>query len=357
MSSALESFRLVVFQSVADRLSFTQAAESLHLSQPAVTSHVKALEDDLGVRLFERVPGKITITSAGEVLRAYTKELQRLSQDVLREIGRISGEERGRLAIAASTTIAQYILPRLLVEFLREHPKAPVSVISANTQDVVSHVAERRAVLGLIEGPPGTSDLKVENFIEDEILVIVADGHPWARAPEIRPNVKDLGKEPLVLREPGSGTRRVVENALRKAGLSLRELNIVMELDSTEAIKSGVESGLGVGFISRWAFRDEDLATAKFVRVEGLHIGRRFQFIYPHGPGLQGSAGAFLRLARQFREQLRGRLALREASGTLHNDRTPTQRPPRTEACPPPGQPLLQRPTSPGRTARNHRSC
>lgn len=300
MNSALKSFRLVVFEAVAEYLSFTNAAEVLHLSQPAVTAHIKSLEDDLGIRLFDRSTARVKVTSSGEILYRYTQELHRLSQQVLRDIGQLNGEERGALSIGASTTIAQYVLPQLLVDFLRLHPRVQVSVNSANTREVVTDVFERRATLGLIEGPPGTSELKTEDFLEDEIVVIVPAGHRWIRWLEA-PSVKDLAAEPLVLREPGSGTRRVVEDALRRAGLSLRDLNIVMEFDTTEAIKSGVEAGLGVGFVSKYALRKDHQGTSRVIQIDGLSIGRQFKFIYPHGPEPDGVAGAFLGLARQLR--------------------------------------------------------
>lgn len=300
MHSALKTFRLVVFETVAECLSFTNAAEVLHLSQPAVTAHIKSLEDDLGIRLFDRSTAKVTVTSGGQILYRYTQELHRLSQQVLREIGHLNGEERGTLSIGASTTIAQYVLPRLLVDFMRRHPRVQVSVRGANTREIVADVFEHRAILGLIEGPPGTSHLKTEDFLEDEIVVIVSADHPWTCRPE-RPSIEDLAAEPLVLREPGSGTRRVVEDALRRAGLSLRDLNIIMEFDSTEAIKSAVEAGLGVGFVSKYGMRKDHQGSLRVVEIVDLKIGRQLQFIYPHGPEPDGVAGKFLDLARQLR--------------------------------------------------------
>src|SRR5215472_9734731 len=240
MSHSLESFRVVVFRTVAEKLNFTQAAEVLRLTQPAVTSQIKALEDDLGVRLFERTSGRIAITPAGEVLLHYAREVARLSEDALVHISAMSGEQRGKLRLGASTTIAQYVLPQLLVHFLQIHPRVEVSVTSLNTQEVVAGLLEHRTVLGLIEGPPGTSDLKTEDFLEDEIVVIAAAGHPWVQQRQ-KPSLADLAAQPLVMREPGSGTRRVVEDALRKVGLSPRDLHVALELDSTEGIKSAVE--------------------------------------------------------------------------------------------------------------------
>jgi len=303
MQTALESFRLTVFRIVAERQSFTQAAEVLHVSQPAVTAHVKALEEALGVRLFERTNTGARLTPAGERLHAYARDVYRLTQATLREIGSMNGEERGRLCVGASTTIAQYLLPRLLAGFLEVHPRIELSVLSANTEQIVAQVLSRKMDLGLIEGPPGTSDVRLENFVQDEIVAIVAADHPFASRSEKGATLAELALEPLLLRETGSGTRRVVEDALRKAGLALRSLRIVMELDSTEAIKSGVEAGLGVAFVSRWALRQSLSQNLRAVHVEGLEINRAFQFICPHGPEPEGPAGAFLRFARQFRDE------------------------------------------------------
>jgi DNA-binding transcriptional LysR family regulator len=301
MQTALESFRLTVFRIVAERQSFTSAAETLHVSQPAVTAHVKALEEALGVRLFERTNAGARLTPAGERLHAYARQVHHLTQETLREIGSVSGEARGSLRVGASTTIAQYLLPRLLAGFLEDHPRIELSVLGANTAQIVAQVQSRKIDIGLIEGPPGTSEVRLESFVEDEIVVVVAAEHPFAARPGNTATVAELAAEPLLLRESGSGTRRVVEDALRKAGIALRSLRIVMELDSTEAIKSGVEAGLGVGFVSRWALRhSRDL---REIRVEGLEIIRTFQFICPHGPEPEGPAGAFLRFARQFREE------------------------------------------------------
>ena len=302
LSHSLENFRLVVFRTVAEKLSFTQAAEVLRLTQPAVTAQIKALEDDLSLRLFERTGGRIAITPAGEVLARYAKDVERLSEEALRQLSELTGEQRGRLRLGASTTIAQYVLPQLLVRFLRLHPRVEVSVSSLNTQEVVAGLLEHRTVLGLIEGPPGTSDLKTEDFLEDEIVVVVAAGHPWVKRRQ-KATLADLASQPLVMREPGSGTRRVVEDALRKIGLAPRDLRVALELDSTEGIKSAVEAGLGVGLVSRWALRNKGPEGVAVVPIEGLQISRMLQFVYPHGPELEGVAGAFLRLAREFRDQ------------------------------------------------------
>jgi DNA-binding transcriptional LysR family regulator len=256
------------------------------------------------VRLFERSSGGIRLTLAGEKLFAFALETQRMTEQALQSIGVLTGEHLGHLRLGASTTIAQYLLPSLLARFVRLHPCVDLSVISANTADVVGEMLASRIDLGLIEGPPGASDVKVETFVPDEIVVIAGESHVFSDGEEYRVIApEDLVGEPLLVRERGSGTRRVVEDALRKAGVDPRILRIVMELDSTEAIKSGVEAGLGIGLVSpRWALRSEQTNRLSVIPIRGLKIVRHFEFIYPFGPEPAGAAGAFLHLSRQFRQ-------------------------------------------------------
>lgn len=297
----MQDFRLKVFRTVAEKLNFTGAAETLFLTQPAVTLQIKTLEEDLGVKLFDRSGGKVKLTEAGAVLLEYARKIADLYQEAEIAIGNLLGEERGRLAIGASTTIAQYILPRLVGEFLSRHPKVELSMISANTENIVRSLDKKEIALGLVEGPVGRTDLKTERFIEDEIVVVAGADHEWAFTKSAKIKLNELIKMPLIMREHGSGTRRVVEDALKKGRLKLSELNMVMELDSTEAIKSAVEANLGIGFVSRWGLRHEiELGTLKIIKIEGLEIKRQLQFIYPRTPSLEGAAETFFRFARRY---------------------------------------------------------
>lgn len=301
----MENFRLKVFRVVAEKLNFTQAAEVLYLTQPAVTLQIKALEETLGTRLFDRVGGHIALTPAGEVLLRYAREIEALTARAEYEVRRLSGEESGKLALGASTTIAQYLLPRLAGDFAAANPRIELSILGTNTEKIVAALVEERIALGLIEGPPGRTDVKVEDFIGDELFPIASLNHEWA-APEAPPvKAAQLTSAPLILRERGSGTRHVVEQALKAAGLKLRNLRVVIELDSTEAIKSAVEAGLGIGFVSEWALiKERRLGTLKTFRVEGLSIRRQFQLLYARGPEPVGPAGAFLRFAREHRQRM-----------------------------------------------------
>ncbi len=293
---ALEPVRLKTFRVVAKQLSFTHAAERLFLTQPAVTLQIKGLEEELGVRLFDRTGQHIALTPAGELLRDYAVRLSELSVEAEQAISALRGELSGKVTLGASTTIAQYVLPRLAGEFLAANPAVALSLSMSNTAGVVSALVEKRIMLGLIEGPAARTDLKTEAFLDDEIVMVAPPSHEWADAGlPVAPQALELA--PLIMREHGSGTREIVEEALEKARISRRKLHVAMELDSTEAVKSAVAAGLGLGFVSRWALAAGQ-TSLRVVRIRGLRIKRQFQFIYPRGPEPAGAAGAFLRFAR-----------------------------------------------------------
>jgi DNA-binding transcriptional LysR family regulator len=292
--ASLDNFRLVVFRAVAEQRSFRKAAEELYLTQPAVSLQIKALEEDLGVQLFDRTGPHITLTAAGTVLLEYALQSHALLAQSEHDIAALGGEHAGQLALGASTTIAQYVLPRLLGEFRREHPRVLPTLVSGNTEQIVEAVENQKIELGFIEGPARSRDVKTAPFLADELVLIVSTAHEWAEFESI--SCSELAAAPLLMRERGSGTRRVLEIALEKQGLKRSALRIVMELDSTEAIKSAVEAGLGVGFVSRWSIA-KDLrlgASFKIVEVEGLRVQRDFLVAYAKGPEPQGLAHEFL---------------------------------------------------------------
>lgn len=294
---ALEPVRLKTFRVVAEQLSFTHAAERLFLTQPAVTLQIKSLEEDLGVRLFDRTGQHIALTAAGRVLLDHAVRLAEVCAQAEQAIGALRGEAHGGLALGASSTIAQYLLPRLAGEFLAENPHIALSMSTSNTAGVVSALIEGRIALGLIEGASGRSDLKTEPFLEDEIVLVAPPSHAWANNAGIPISLQTLVQGALIFRERGSGTRQIVEAALAKARILPKRLRLAMELDSTEAVKSAVAAGLGAGFVSRWALTGTE-AYLRIVPVRGLRIRRQFQFVYPQGPEPGGSAGAFLKFAR-----------------------------------------------------------
>ena len=275
----------------------------LHLSQPAVSQHIHALEEEAGVQLFDRARGEghgsqISLTEAGRVLLGYANTAAETMVEARRALAALNHEVVGELRLGASTTVAQYVLPRILGAFLRQYPQVKLSLVSGNTERIVESVAEKKVALGIIEGPAMRRDVKTERMVKDEMVLIVSPTHTLALRKGAVITPAELAKLPLLLRERGSGSRRVVERALKKVGIPLRSLGVAMELDSTEAIISGVEAELGVGFVSRWAVgKVLRLGTVRVVAVEGLEIVRDFSFVRLAGSEMRGAAAAFQRFA------------------------------------------------------------
>jgi DNA-binding transcriptional LysR family regulator len=199
------------------------------------------------------------------------------------------------LILGASTTIAQYVLPGLLSEFCQTRPRIFPTLVSGNTERIVQALQDHSIALGFIEGPPRNRDVKAEPFLQDELVLIAPAAHEWAERGSVQP--AEIASAPLLMRERGSGTRPVVEQALERAGVKKRSLHVVMELDSTEAIKSSVEAGFGVGFVSRWAIaKDLRLGrTFKIIEVEGLRLRRPFLIVSTRGTTLQPVTEEFRR--------------------------------------------------------------
>jgi LysR family transcriptional regulator, transcriptional activator of the cysJI operon len=310
----LENARVAVFRAVAQQLSFRKAAEELYLTQPAVSLQIKALEEDLGIQLFDRSGSRVALTAAGKTLLGYAEKAHALLQRAEHEVAAMGGELAGRLALGASTTIAQYVLPRMLGEFFSQFPRVQPSLISGNTEHIVDALIQHQIALGFIEGPSRSKDVKSEPFLTDELVLIVPAAHEWAERRDVA--VSELRAVPLLMRERGSGTRRVVEIALEQHHVRPASLKIAMELDSTEAIKSAVEAGLGAGFVSKWAIaKDSRTGTSfKVVEMDTLRMRREFLIVYLAGPEPQG-------LAQTFRRFVMDRAAMTREAG--HRGRKP----------------------------------
>ena len=201
------------------------------------------------------------------------------------------------MRIGASLTIAQYVLPHVLGEFQQQHPQVRPLLTTCNTEQVLEALVAHEVALGFIEGPTLRRDVKTEAFLEDEIVLMVPAAHEWSDRGFVEP--EELKSERLLMRERGSGTRRVVEIALQKRGIKPKQLNIAMEFDSTEGITTAVEAGLGLGFASLWSIRKEiQLGTLRIVPVRDVRITRPLSVAYPLGQEPLGTALAFLRFVQ-----------------------------------------------------------
>jgi DNA-binding transcriptional LysR family regulator len=291
------NFRLKVFRAVAKHLNFRRAAEELCLTQPAVTLQIKALEQDVGAQLFDRSGAHITLTPAGVTLLKYAGRIEKLEAEAHAALAPYSEGQRGDLRIGASLTIAQYILPHLLGEFQQQYPQVRPLVTTCNTEQVLEALVGRQVAVGFIEGPTMRRDVRTEVFLEDEIVLMAPPAHEWSERGFIDP--EELMQERLLMRERGSGTRRVVEMALQKAGVKVKHLHLGMEFDSTEGIITAVEAGLGIGFASLWSISKElQVGSLRVVPIRGVQIKRPLSVAHPLGQEPHGIALAFFSFIR-----------------------------------------------------------
>ena len=286
---AFDSRQLAVFRAVVEVGSMSGAARRLHVSQPAVTATIQKLEAALGVTLLERSARGVRPTDPGRKLVEHARRMDALMSEVLADVS----ERRERLAplvIGASTTIAAGLLPTLIARFREREGAVGVRLVVGNTGEILDKVRNQALPLGLVEGPSRARGVRLERFLDDTLLPVVAGA---------RQRRVDLAATPVLWREVGSGTRTVVEQALRRAGR--RPSPQDLELGSTAAIRRAVELGLGLGFLSRWSIGDAlDAGRVRVVSVEALAIERRFSWATP-GRELAGTAGRFRDFANRER--------------------------------------------------------
>lgn len=249
---------LKTFVIVAEKKSFSKAAEKLSLSQPAISFQIKSLEKKYGQPLIDRTSQQLNLTPAGEILYAQARKILRLQQELEEELSSLSGEVKGQLNIGASTIPGEYILPNLISIFRKQCPKVKISIEIGDSRDIVRKVLEQEIGLGLVGTIFPNPRLSYQKLVSDELVLIAPPAHPLAK--EKRVSLKEATKYPFLIREAGSGTLKTFQQELEKQGISLKELEVVIELGSTQAILTAVEAGLGVSVVSRWAARPAALS-------------------------------------------------------------------------------------------------
>lgn len=278
----MDDHKLKVFCTVAETKSFSRASDIIHLTQPAVSLQIQALEEIYGTRLFDRSNNTVVLTHSGTLLYKYAKEILILYSSVEKEIGEMTGLVKGNLCVGASTTIGNYLLPSVIIDFKKKFPKIKVTLQVGNTKAILEQLAAGNINLGLVEGEVHRQKIVVEKLIADELVLIMSSAHRWAKKKDV--SLQELSQEPFIMREEGSGTRQMILKNLEKQGLSFDDLTVSLVLGSTEAIKSAVEEGMGISIISAWAAKKElrygTLKTAQFKEMKFL---RNFSLIYPKG--------------------------------------------------------------------------
>lgn len=241
--------RMQVFHTVANVLSFTRAAEMLHMTQPAITHQIRRLEEELDTRLFDRTNNRISLTAAGEEVQAYAARIVDLHREMAESVKAMTGAHTGLVTLGASTTIGEYMLPGLLGDFRRQFPEVQVQLTVANTDAIVAMVSDNVIDLGIVEGEVSNQALRVEPCHRDELVAIMPPEHALAGQDVITPEA--LLQDQFIQREAGSGTRAVIGRWLADNALDEDRLDSAIELGSTEAIKGAVQAGLGISVVSR----------------------------------------------------------------------------------------------------------
>ena len=289
--------RLQVFHAVAKHLSFTKAAETLCMTQPAVTFQIKQLEEQLSTRLFDRAQGRIVLTPSGQLAFDYAERILALSAELETRLKEASGQAAGPLLIGASMTIGEYVLPRLIGKFKACFPAVVPTLFVGNSEAVQERVAERTLDLGFIESGSPLSSLQSEVCCEDELQVVCAPTHPLAQEACALP--ADLTQHPYISREAGSGTRAVVDRYLQQAGVSPESMNVVVELGSPEALKGLVATGLGFTIMSR-VIAAKELQLGQLVQVPlRPPLIRNFSVVYAKERFHSRLVAAFLQFAKE----------------------------------------------------------
>lgn len=243
---------LALFHAVAQAGGISAGAAAARVSQPAVSKQIAELESALGVKLLERLPRGCRLTEAGEILAGYAARWRTLEADAAHAIEEYRGLKRGRLNLGVSLTIAGYLLPRALGEFHRLYPEIELQVRTANTRQIQAALLEGSLELGLTEGVHEAPELESDVFFEDELVAIAPAGHPFLKRKDV--TAREFCREPLILREPGSGTRAAIEQALARKKLKVEPL---LSLGSPEAIKGAVRCGMGLAIVSRLIIEQE----------------------------------------------------------------------------------------------------
>ncbi len=288
-----------LFCRIVDRKSFSLAADEMHITQPAASQQVHSLERELKTTLLDRSRRTVVATDSGHVLYRYGREILDLHERACTEILDLGELVAGRVVVGASTGPGEHVLPGMLTEFKEEYPGVAISLHVDDTHAVVERVLAREFEIGAVGAVTPRPELVAEPLARDEIVLVCSPSHPWASREKV--TLDDLVGEPQIMQQHGAGVRTVVEDHLRRAGVRLEKLNVVMEMGLMESAKQAAISGGGVTFVSRWAIGPEvEHGTLVVVPIEGFRILRDFYSVRSRTRVLSRAAESLLAF---FREQ------------------------------------------------------
>ena len=280
--------QLTVLEAVARNLSFTKAAEELHLTQPAVSMQIKQIEESIGLPLFEQIGKKVFLTEAGTEMYNYCRAIQQQLEEAEHVIENLKGVKQGRLSIAVAST-ANYFAPKILAAFNKEHESVKINLDVNNREGLLKHLSNNDTDVVIMGKPPADMELEAEWFMENPLVCISAPDHRLVDTNNVP--IRELQKETFILREEGSGTRIAIEKFFMEKGY---ELATTINMNSNEAIKQAVQAGLGLGIVSIHTLELElELKRLAIINVENFPILRHWYIVYRKGKRLTPIAKAF----------------------------------------------------------------
>ncbi len=289
----MDLWQLHIFCKVVELKSFSKAGETIHLSQPTVSSHIKDLEDHLGCRLIDRMSKEALPTKAGELLYRYAKRLLALRNETETAMAEFKGKIKGTLVIGGSTIPGGYLLPQIVGAFTQQFPDIFISLVIGDTQKIINDTLEGMIEFGVVGARSGSKKISQEKLLDDEMLVIVPKHHPWSDKKSI--SVKMLLDEAFIIRESGSGTLKSIAASLSSVGHSIDDLKVVAEMGSTESVRQAIKHGAGISILSTLAVAEEVKAGAlSALAVDGLNLTRRFYLTWHKSRSLSPLSEAFI---------------------------------------------------------------
>ncbi len=267
--------RLLIFKTVADLQSFSRAAEVLHISQPAISHNIQALEEYYGCTLFHRSTRQVMLSNCGKILYQYAKQLLNLYETAAETMQEMNHVPRGKLSLGASQTIGDYVVPQLTASYAGEYPQIQILAEIANTTEIIARLHNHSIQMALVEFYVDDPTVRLKPFMDDKLVLITHPSHPWHKGNHV--TLEKLVTQPFIIREEGSGTRQVVEDNLLAAGVAIKDFPLHIVLGSNQAVKVAVQSGLGIAVLSNAAVEREcEYGLLARLEIEGLSIKRKF---------------------------------------------------------------------------------
>lgn len=290
---SVDFHRLEVFCKVVELKSFTRAGESVYLSQPTVSEHIRSLEETLGAQLVDRLGREVLPTQAGQILYKYALKIMRLRQEAVQVVSQFTGKLAGDLLVGASSIPGTYILPKIIGGFKELHPTIQIVLRIASSRLIAKEVISGGVEFGIVGAKWSDPSLEWHEMFSDELVLAVYPEHPWAKPNAVA--IKELAGEPFILRERFSGTRKVMMQILEDHGLHMSDINIVAEMGSTEAVRQSIKARIGISILSRHALDDEvNCGSLVIIPIKGVAMTRPFYLIRRKSRNLSPICNVFI---------------------------------------------------------------